>query len=82
MLLFHFILVILVLRGEISKKVVHQCPKAAKQLFSKLEEEYAFPVLNVISIEKAEGITPIPHMPDYVKGNSKGKGSIVSCNRF
>lgn len=31
-------------------------------------EEYAVPLQYVVSIEKVEGITPIPQMPDYVTG--------------
>lgn len=31
-------------------------------------EEYAIPLENVVSIEKLEGITPVPHLPDYVTG--------------
>ncbi|NHM32155.1 chemotaxis protein CheW [Neobacillus terrae] len=31
-------------------------------------EEYALPIENVISIEKLEEVTPIPHLPSYVKG--------------
>lgn len=30
--------------------------------------EYAIPLQCVVSIEKIEGATPIPQMPDYVKG--------------
>jgi purine-binding chemotaxis protein CheW len=32
------------------------------------KEEYAIPLQYVVSIEKLEGITPIPQMPDYVTG--------------
>ncbi|HAQ08568.1 MAG TPA: chemotaxis protein CheW [Bacillus bacterium] len=39
--------------------------------------EYAFPILFVISIEKLEGLTAIPHMPDYVSGISKVRGELI-----
>lgn len=40
-------------------------------------EEYAFPILYVISIEKLEGMTAIPHMPDYVTGITKVRGDLI-----
>lgn len=39
-------------------------------------EEYAIPISFVISIEKVEGITPIPHLPDYVNGIFKVRGDL------
>jgi purine-binding chemotaxis protein CheW len=41
------------------------------------KEEYAFPINDVISIEKMEGITPIPHLPEYVRGVVKVRGDLV-----
>lgn len=32
------------------------------------KEEYAIPLQIVVSIEKVDGISPIPQMPDYVTG--------------
>jgi purine-binding chemotaxis protein CheW len=31
-------------------------------------EEYAIPLQYIVSIEKLEGLTPVPKMPDYVTG--------------
>lgn len=39
-------------------------------------EEYAIPISFVISIEKVEGITPIPHLPNYVNGIFKVRGDL------
>ena len=38
------------------KSVVFTCGK----------EEYAVPVGQVVSIEKVEQVTPIPHLPNYL----------------
>ncbi len=41
------------------------------------KEEYAITIEHVISIEKVEGITPIPHLPVYVKGIVKVRGELL-----
>ncbi|CAM3989513.1 chemotaxis protein CheW [Mesobacillus thioparans] len=46
-------------------------------VFQAGNEEYAFPILFVISIEKMEGMTVIPHMPDYVTGITKVRGELI-----
>lgn len=46
-------------------------------VFQAGNEEYAFPILSVISIEKLEGMTAIPHMPDYVTGIAKVRGELI-----
>lgn len=46
------------------------------------KEEYAAPIPFVISIEKMEGITPIPHLPNYVKGIAKVRGELVPVVDF
>ncbi|MEH7441813.1 chemotaxis protein CheW [Bacillus sp. JJ1122] len=46
-------------------------------IFQAGNEEYAFPILYVISIEKLDGITAIPHMPDYVTGITKVRGDLI-----
>ncbi|AGX05413.1 chemotaxis protein [Bacillus sp. NRRL B-14911] len=46
------------------------------------KEEYAIPIEYVISIEKAEDITPIPHLPAYVKGISKVRGELIPVIDF
>jgi purine-binding chemotaxis protein CheW len=46
------------------------------------KEEYAIPIEFVISIEKAEGITPIPHLPEYVKGISRVRGELIPVIDF
>lgn len=40
-------------------------------------EEYAVPIEYVLSIEKVEGITPIPHLPNYVRGIIKVRGELI-----
>ncbi|PLR99847.1 chemotaxis protein CheW [Bacillus sp. T33-2] len=46
-------------------------------VFQAGNEEYAFPILHVISIEKIEQVTPIPHMPASVKGIIQVRGELV-----
>lgn len=41
------------------------------------DEEYAISIDFVLSIEKMERITPIPHLPQYVKGIVKIRGDLV-----
>jgi purine-binding chemotaxis protein CheW len=41
------------------------------------KEEYAIPLQYVVSIEKLEGITPIPQMPDYVTGMIEIRQQII-----
>lgn len=41
------------------------------------KEEYGIPIENVLSIEKVEGITPIPHLPEYVSGIIKVRGELI-----
>ena len=45
-------------------------------------EEYAIPIRFVISIEKVEGITPIPHLPVYVNGIFKVRGDLIPVIDF
>ncbi len=40
-------------------------------------EEYSLPIGNVISIEKLEEITPIPHLPHFVLGIVKIRGELI-----
>lgn len=46
-------------------------------VFTVGKEEYAIPIENVLSIEKLEGITPIPHLPQYVSGIIKVRGELI-----
>lgn len=46
-------------------------------VFEAGNEEYAFPILFVISIEKLEGLTAIPHMPDFVTGMAEVRGELI-----
>ncbi|MFC0477793.1 chemotaxis protein CheW [Robertmurraya beringensis] len=46
------------------------------------KEEYAITIEHVISIEKVEGITPIPHLPVYVKGIVKVRGELLPVLDF
>ncbi|MBS4173390.1 CheW domain-containing protein [Bacillus sp. FJAT-49736] len=45
-------------------------------------EEYGIPVEYVISIEKNENITPIPHLPSFVKGIVKSRGELIPVIDF
>ncbi|QED48545.1 chemotaxis protein CheW [Cytobacillus dafuensis] len=45
-------------------------------------EEYAIPIRFVTSIEKMEGITPIPHLPAYVNGIFKVRGELIPVIDF
>jgi purine-binding chemotaxis protein CheW len=45
-------------------------------------EEYAISIEHVISIEKVEGNTPIPHLPVYVKGIVKVRGELLPVLDF
>ncbi|AXH99093.1 chemotaxis protein CheW [Sporosarcina sp. PTS2304] len=45
-------------------------------------EEYALPVESVVSIEKLEYITPIPHLPTYLLGLMKSRGELVPILDF
>lgn len=45
-------------------------------------EEYAIQIQYVISIEKMEGITPIPHLPEYVKGIVEVRGELIPVIDF
>jgi len=57
---------------ESNKAVVFQVGK----------EEYAISIQHVISIEKMEGITPIPHLPIYVNGIFKVRGELMPVIDF
>ena len=45
-------------------------------------EEYAVPVEQVVSIEKVEHITPIPHLPKYLLGYTRIRGELVPVIDF
>jgi purine-binding chemotaxis protein CheW len=45
-------------------------------------EEYAIPIHFVMSIEKVEGITPIPHLPAYVNGITKVRDELIPVIDF
>lgn len=45
-------------------------------------EEYAVPVNHVVSIEKLEKITPIPHLPQYLIGFTRIRGELVPVIDF
>ncbi|MEK4425225.1 chemotaxis protein CheW [Solibacillus sp. FSL K6-1523] len=40
-------------------------------------EEYAVPIEQVVSIEKLERVTPIPHLPSYLLGFSRNRGELI-----
>ncbi|MBS4191151.1 chemotaxis protein CheW [Bacillus sp. FJAT-49705] len=45
-------------------------------------EEYAIPIRFVVSIEKMEGVTPIPHLPAYVNGIFNVRGELIPVIDF
>lgn len=45
-------------------------------------EEYALPVEQVVSIEKLDRVTPIPHLPNYLLGFSRIRGELVPIIDF
>jgi len=45
-------------------------------------EEYGIPIQFVTSIEKVEGITPIPHLPNYVNGIVKVRNELIPVIDF
>lgn len=45
-------------------------------------EEYAVPVEQVISIEKMDHITPIPHLPNYLLGFTRIRGELIPVIDF
>ena len=45
-------------------------------------EEYAVPVEQVVSIEKIEHITPIPHLPNFLLGYTRIRGELVPVIDF
>lgn len=45
-------------------------------------EEYAVPVEQVVSIEKIDLITPIPHLPSYLKGFTRIRGELIPIIDF
>ncbi|WP_274309922.1 chemotaxis protein CheW [Solibacillus daqui] len=46
------------------------------------KEEYAVPVEQVVSIEKLERVTPIPHLPNYLLGFSRIRGELTPIIDF
>lgn len=51
-------------------------------MFQVGNEEYAIPIHFVMSIEKVEGITPIPHLPAYVNGITKVRDELIPVIDF
>lgn len=45
-------------------------------------EEYAIAIDNVVSIEKIEHITPIPHLPKYLIGFTRIRGELIPVLDF
>ena len=46
------------------------------------QEEYAVPVDQVVSIEKLERVTPIPHLPNYLLGFTRVRGELIPVIDF
>ncbi|MFJ8262035.1 chemotaxis protein CheW [Rummeliibacillus sp. NPDC094406] len=46
------------------------------------QEEYAIPVEKVVSIEKAERVNRIPHLPDYVLGLTRIRNELLPILDF
>lgn len=51
-------------------------------VFACSTEEYAVPVEQVVSIEKVEHITPIPHLPNYLLGFTRNRGELIPVIDF
>lgn len=51
-------------------------------VFSCGQEDYAVPVQQVVSIEKVEHITPIPHLPSYLLGFTRNRGELIPVIDF
>jgi len=51
-------------------------------VFRSRTEEYAVPVDQVVSIEKIERITPVPHLPNYLLGFTRVRGELVPVLDF
>ena len=51
-------------------------------VFSCGNEEYAVPVDLVVSIEKLERVTPIPHLPNYLLGFTRIRGELTPVIDF
>lgn len=62
---------------ELSEGVLNMIDSNKFVVFTVGSEEYAIPIENVLSIEKIEGITPIPQLPDYVSGIIKVRGELI-----
>ena len=45
-------------------------------------EDYAVPVDQVVSIEKLERVTPIPHLPNYLLGFTRIRGELTPVIDF
>ena len=46
------------------------------------QEEYAVPVDQVVSIEKLEQVTRIPHLPSYLLGFARNRGELIPVIDF
>lgn len=57
-------------------------PSVKAVVFNCGTEEYAVPVDQVVSIEKLEKVTPIPHLPNYLMGFSRIRGQLVPILDF
>lgn len=51
-------------------------------IFACGSEEYAVPVDQVVSIEKVERVTPIPHLPNYLLGFTRIRGELIPVIDF
>ncbi|KUP06137.1 chemotaxis protein CheW [Bacillus coahuilensis m2-6] len=51
-------------------------------VFQAGQEEYAISVKEVISIEKIQNVTPIPHLPTYVRGITKVRDELIPVIDF
>ncbi|WP_082892540.1 chemotaxis protein CheW [Rossellomorea aquimaris] len=46
-------------------------------IFHAGKEEYALPIEHVVSIEKLDEVSPIPHLPNFVLGIVKVRGELI-----
>lgn len=45
-------------------------------------EDYALPIESVVSIEKLDTVTPIPHLPKYLLGLMRARGELIPILDF
>jgi len=63
--------------SESEKNYVEDTVSGKYLTFRVADGEYGIGIANVIDIIKLQEITPVPHMPDYIKGITNLRGTIA-----